>query len=67
MTEQRRRLKQEKSRRERLMEEAQICREAAKALQPGALRDALLRRARETEFAAYIEKWLRSPGLRLPK
>ena len=59
---QRRRFKQPKSLKERLIEKAKICREEAKSLQPGALRDALLRKARQSETAAHMDEWLRSPG-----
>jgi hypothetical protein len=66
MTE-RRRIKQTISLNERLIEEAASCRSQAKLLQPGAVRDALLRKARQAETASHMEAWLRSPELQPAK
>ena len=51
----------------RLAKEAQSLRAQAKLLQPGSVREATLRRARQAETGAHISEWLRSPGLRPPK
>jgi len=63
----RRRFKQTKSLKERLLEEAQNLREEAKLLPYGPVRDATLKKARQTEAAAHMDDWLNSPGLRPPK
>jgi hypothetical protein len=42
--------------------EAQRLRDAAKALPPGAVRDAAIRKAREIEAAAHMNEWLISTG-----
>jgi hypothetical protein len=60
---QRRRFKQTQSLEERLTEEAKRLREEAKLLPPGALREELLRRARQAETGSHISEWLSSPGL----
>jgi hypothetical protein len=65
--EQRRRFKQIQSLEERLSEEAKHLREEAKSLQPGAVRDELIRRARQAETASRMSEWLTSPGLQAPK
>jgi hypothetical protein len=59
----RRRFKQTK----RLAEEAKRLRDEAKLLPPGAVREALLRRARQAESGSHMTEWLTSPGLRPPK
>jgi hypothetical protein len=64
---QRRRLKQVKSLEERLADEAKRLREEAKLLAPGAVRDAMLRKARQAETGAHVSEWLRSPGLQPPR
>jgi hypothetical protein len=51
---------------ERLTQEAERLHQQAKLLGPGALREAVLRKARQTENACDINKWLSSPGLRAP-
>jgi hypothetical protein len=66
MQQQRRRFKQIKSLRDRLIEEAAACREQAKLLQPGAVREALIRKARQAETAVQMDRWLRSPELQPP-
>ena len=63
----RRRFKQTQSLEERLAEEAKRLREEAKLLPPGAVREALLRRARQAETDSHMTEWLTSPGLRPPK
>ncbi len=52
--------------RERLTQEAERLHQQAKLLGPGALREAVLRKARQTETASHINEWLSSPGLRAP-
>jgi hypothetical protein len=52
---------------DRLNNFAKQAREAAKALPPGAERSDLLEKARETEAAAKIDRWLASPGLQSSK
>jgi hypothetical protein len=64
---QRRRLKQLKSFEERLAEDAKRLREEAKLLPPGAMRDAMLRKARQAETGSHMTEWLKSPGLRSPR
>jgi len=63
----RRRFKQTQSLEERLTEEAKRLRDEAKLLRPGALRDELIRRARQAETGAHMSEWLRSPGLQPPE
>jgi hypothetical protein len=47
---------------ERLVEHATRLREEAKALPPGAVREAILRRAEQAETGAHMSHWLRLPG-----
>lgn len=63
---QRRRFKQNQSLEERLSEEAKRLRSEAKLLPPGAVRDELIRRARQAETGSHLTEWLRSPGLQPP-
>ena len=63
----RRRLKQAKSLKERLLEEAQKLRQDAKLLAPGPVKDAVINKARQAEAAALMDEWLNSPGLQPPK
>jgi len=63
----RRRFKQTQSLEERLAEEAKRLRDEAKLLRPGAVRDELIRRARQAETGAHMSEWLRSPGLQPPE
>jgi hypothetical protein len=63
----RRRFKQTKSLKERLLDEAHELREEATLLSYGRLRDAVMKKARQTEAAAHMDDWLNSPGLRPPK
>ncbi len=62
-----RRPKQAKTISERLMLEAASLREQAKLLQPGAVREALLRKARQCDMGSHMDDWLRSPDLQAPK
>lgn len=64
----RRRFKHEKTFQERLAEEAEQFKAAA-AQQPlgSHARELLLRRARQAETAAHIDRWLKSPGLQPPE
>jgi hypothetical protein len=52
---------------ERLAEEAKRLREEAKSLKPGAVRDDLIRKARQAEIGSHMSEWLSSPGLRPPE
>jgi hypothetical protein len=63
----RRRFKQTKSLEERLSEEAKRLREEAMSLPHGAVREALLRKARQAETGSHMSEWLSSPGLQPPK
>jgi hypothetical protein len=63
----RRRSRQTVSLEERLAQEAKRLREEAKLLQPGALREAMLRKARQAETGSHMSEWLSSPGLQTPK
>jgi hypothetical protein len=51
----------------RLAEEAKRLREKASLLPPGALREELLRKARQAETGSHMTEWLTSPGLRPPE
>jgi hypothetical protein len=64
---QRRRFKHAQSLEERLAEEANRLRAEAKLLPPGAIRDELIRRARQAETGSHMSEWLTSPGLRPPE
>jgi hypothetical protein len=63
----RRRFEQTQSLEERPAEEAKRLREEAKLLRPGAVRDALLRKARQAETGSHLREWLSSSGLQPPK
>jgi hypothetical protein len=63
----RRRFKHTQSLEERLAEEAKRLREEAKLLPPGAVREALLRKARQAETGSHMSEWLSSRGLQPPK
>ncbi|MCG2628710.1 hypothetical protein L6654_18915 [Bradyrhizobium sp. WYCCWR 13023] len=63
----RRRSKQVANLETRLATEAKRLREEAKALEPGAIRDEMLRKARQCETGSHMSDWLRSPGLRAPE
>ena len=66
MIKRRNRRKHTKSFQERLLEEAMRFKEAADKLPPGTARELLLKRVRQAETAADIDKWLSSPGLQPP-
>jgi hypothetical protein len=61
------RLSEIKSLEERLSAEAKRLSEEAKSLPPGAVREVLLRRARQAETSSHVSEWLSSPGLQPPK
>ena len=67
MSHPRRRFRQTELLEERLAGEAIRLREEARLLPPGAVREALIRRARQCETGAHVSEWLRSPGLQPPK
>lgn len=52
---------------ERLERAADEARDAARKLPIGRERDALMKKARQTDTAARINQWLTSPGLQSPK
>ncbi|MES1147929.1 MAG: hypothetical protein ABUL53_01975 [Bradyrhizobium guangdongense] len=52
---------------ERLQRAADEARDAARKLPIGRERDALMKKARQTDTAARINQWLTSPGLQSPK
>ncbi|MGA2994374.1 hypothetical protein [Bradyrhizobium sp.] len=58
---QRRRFKQTQSLEERLFAESKRLRADARSLPPGAVRDRLLRKARQAETGSHMSKWLTSP------
>jgi hypothetical protein len=63
---QRRRRKPSLSLEERLDQEATSLREQAKLLPAGSLREQVLSKADQMEFAVHMKAWLTSPGLRAP-
>jgi hypothetical protein len=52
--------------RDRLMLEASRLTDEANKLPHGPLRDAMLRKARQSEVALHMDQWLSSPGLQAP-
>ena len=64
MTLHRHRFKQNQSLEERLASEAKQLREQAALLPPGALREEVLRKARQAETGSRRSEWWRSHGLR---
>jgi hypothetical protein len=62
----RRRFKQTKYLRERLITFADEVRTKAFALPPGEQRNELLRKARQAETASRLDEWVNSPGLQPP-
>jgi hypothetical protein len=66
MTE-RKRIKQTESLEQRLIEEARRLRAQAKLLRPGAVRDDVIRKARQAEVRSHMSEWLRSAELQPPK
>ena len=63
----RRRFKETQSLEERLAKEATRLRAEAKLLPPSAVRDGMIRKARQAEIGSRINEWLTSPGLQPPK
>jgi hypothetical protein len=63
----RRRIKHEKSFKQRLAEEAQRFREAAEVIPPGMARELLMKRVRMAEAAAHMNQWLKLPSLQRSK
>jgi hypothetical protein len=63
----RRRFKRTETLEQRLAEEAIRLREEAKLLPPGAVREAMLRKARQAETGSQMSEWLMSPGLKPPE
>ena len=63
---QRHRFKQTQSLQERLSEQATRLRAEAKLLPPGALRDEVIRKMRQTETALQMSELVASPGLQSP-
>ena len=63
----RRHFEQTQSLEERLAEEAKRLRKEAKLLPPGAVRETLLRKARQAETGSHMSEWLSSPELQSPK
>lgn len=66
MIKRRRRFKQSQSLQERLQAFARDARAEASSLQPGAERDALLKRARQADAASHMDAWISSAGLQAP-
>lgn len=64
---QRHRFKQEMSLSERLVGQANRCREQASQLPPGRQRDALLEKARQADTVAHLNDWINSPGQQPPE
>ena len=58
------RFKRTQSLEERLAQEAKRLRAR---FPPGALREELIRKARQAEIASHLNEWLTSPGLRPPE
>jgi hypothetical protein len=59
--------KQTISLKERLASFAKEVRTKASRLPPGDERDTLLKKARQADTAAHLDKWANSPGLQPPK
>jgi hypothetical protein len=63
---QRRRFRQNDPLEQRLAAEAKRLREEAKLLPPGAIREAVSRKARQCETGSHMSQWLSSPELQPP-
>jgi hypothetical protein len=63
----RRRVKQTMSLKDRLALFAKKIRDDASELRPGPERDALLKKASQADAAAHLDGWANSPGLQPPK
>ena len=66
MAGQRKRIRHEKSFKDRLAEEATHYSDLANKTPHGPQGDLYLRRARQAETATHVDDWLKSPGLRPP-
>jgi len=64
---QRHRFKQTVPLNQRLTEQAERLRKEAEGTSPGAMRDKLVRQARQAETASHLNEWLSSPGLQPPR
>jgi hypothetical protein len=64
---QRRRFKNTLTFPDRLAKEAERLRDEAETKPPGQERETLLRKARQADTAAHIDKWISSRGLQSPK
>ena len=62
----RRRFKQTDTLEQRLADEAERLRQQAELLPPGALREQVVRKARQCETGSHMSEWLRTPGLQPP-
>ena len=62
MKKRRNRFTQSQALEERLLEHSTRLREEAKRLPPGAVREAILRRAEQAEVGAHMSQWLRAPS-----
>lgn len=67
MLQKRRRIKHTMTFDERLAKSAAQLKEQARGMPPGREKDALMKRARQTDVAVHINEWLTSPGLRPPR
>jgi hypothetical protein len=67
MLQKRRRIKHTMTFVERLAESVAQLKEQARKTRPGPEKEALMKRARQTDVAAHISEWLMSPGLRPPR
>ena len=62
----RRRFQQTDTLEQRLADEAERLRQQAELLPPGALREQVVRKARQCETGSHMSEWLRPPGLQPP-
>jgi hypothetical protein len=67
MLQKRRRIKHTMTFDERLAMSAAQLKEQGRRMPPGREKEALMKRARQTDVAAHINEWLTSPGLRSPR
>ena len=67
MEQQRRRFQQDLSLQERLALYAEVARQKASLLRPGAEKEELLRKACQADTAAHLSGWVNSPGIQTPK
>ncbi|WP_244070930.1 hypothetical protein [Bradyrhizobium sp. Ce-3] len=66
MSIERRRFRQTKPLRERLLAFAKEAREEASRMPVSEEREALLKHARQAETASHLDEWISSPGLKSP-